>query len=217
MFADLQTDPDFPAWAMDGDESSLRNQETMVRQDEVAEFLMQWAPIEITSADGRSYFVLARPSASDDLAAPWTLYQQGNQWLMRLGRIFTDPGDAEKVAPIVNADAAISVSANSVVYLEMSGFPDKYTITLKSGSRWTGYPETIEMSSKANDPPPVLKFTRFLLCRILGSENEHTAPLAKNLHAEYVRRSPDVMLGWGARAFTDGTGRRATVPILISL
>jgi hypothetical protein len=216
---DVDTDPSFPSFATTAEIPQLQAQESMMRQDSVARALRPFNPVEMTDSKGRKFTVLGRRGGRGE-AAPWELYSVNDKWYLKLGRIFKDPGDVESVHVILKASEPLTMRRGGAIWLEITKFPE-YEIELKSGPQWEGFPQTYEMTDATAESISVLKVARILLWDLSDKKEEtdgyEGVQIAPTLYGRQVRRSADTWLVWGARSFNDGTHRRATLPVLISL
>lgn len=231
MMPMLQTSPDFPSWATSSALPDLQRQEAMVRQNESAEYLQQWTPTEITDADGKRWFVLAKPAGESQGAAAWNLYSlTAGRWRIRPGRIFANPSDLTQPIEIGGTNDEINFSSGHVVWIDLSMQPDgAYTLALRSGSKqsWnedekTPFPEAYQITTpKEPDEIPVFQKAKFLLWSLesgrVPTGDAASVQFTRDLYGTPVRRSADLCIFWTARTFDDDTRRRGLVPALIGL
>jgi hypothetical protein len=219
MFFEIQESPDFPAYAEDADISSLQAQETMQRQDSVAEMLTAYRPIEILDANGNRVMVLGIPQGQGQGdSAPWDLIElTKGEYQINVGRIFKSYGDAEAVYTIADRTKKFKPAAGNFIYLEVTNLLAP-VVTLKSGPKWEKHPQVYEITGK----PTVAQFkaARFLLWKFTSGTipaTERGRQISKNVWGKQIARSNDLILIGGAHEIDDASKRRIPVPVLVSL
>ena len=142
------TGADFPSWAQDASFDSLRAEETMLRQDGVAEWITGWPETAfITDPDtGIRYAVPGRRISSDVTGGLWGLDVQTASNLDTGVRII-NPGTVgansayNSAIEISNPTEILNISVNDFVWLELTlDEGGEFQLEYKFGQEWPGYP-----------------------------------------------------------------------------
>ena len=124
----LQTDPSFPRYATSGDPSDLAQEESMFRENEIAEALVVYEDREITDGNGQRWRGPLTPVGT----ALITNYRYWGFEATSAGLVIEKPGTILKSGntvseqiPIENIDLPLPIAAGKVLYLKFENIQEE--------------------------------------------------------------------------------------------
>lgn len=122
MFNTLQTDPSIPMFATTAEPEDLSRQESMFRDNEVAEALIVYEDREFTDSDKQRWRGPLTPVGSAEDTSTWGLevLKGGNIKIATPGTIIKDAVDISDQLTISNIDDEFTPAAGKALYLKVS-------------------------------------------------------------------------------------------------
>lgn len=223
---DIQTDPSFPAFAVDAEPKSLQAEEMMMRQNEVADILVQYPPTSMTDVNGKVVIVLGQEQGEGGSSGvAWGLAKVAGKWELTPGRIFTSPSGSRETR-ITLAKTPVTIQAGGAVWIEFTVVGNELFAEIKSGGKWYQHPNAYQID--ATKTPHAIQFARFALWEFVSGKAPATEPEAVafpgDIYGVPTRRSSSLYITWGAAPNTTNIPnavapipRRYLVPVLLAL
>lgn len=211
MMPDLQTDPQFPAFAEDADPASLRTEEFMVRDNDVADHLVNFPPTPIEDRRGRQFLALAQEIGDDGAPPPpWSLTVLDasiGKVRIELGDFIDDPSDLTAKAEI-SGDTEFTASAGHIARLRIDSL-DPLSVSIESGPPWPQYPAAYELDGLLD--ATTLTAAYWPLWEFHGSPQPGSFAIRAGLHARRV--APETHLRGALALYRDPAGQRRPLPV----